>query len=38
MRYGIERAEREGRPVEYRQLPAFMEALTKAPVARKPKP
>jgi len=27
MQYGIERAEREGRPVEYRQLPEFMQAL-----------
>lgn len=36
MKYGIERAEREGRPVEYRQLPAFMAAL--AATAEPPTP
>jgi len=38
MQYGIERAEREGRPVEYRQLPEFMLALNPSanPKPRKP--
>ncbi len=30
MRYGIERAEKDGRSVEYRQLPEFMATLTAA--------
>ncbi|MBJ6983979.1 hypothetical protein [Luteimonas sp. MC1750] len=30
MAYGIERAQREGRPVEYRQLPAFVAAMREA--------
>ena len=37
MRYGIERAEREGRPVEYRQLPAFMATVVTKPAVRGPK-
>lgn len=30
MAYGIERAKREGRPVEYRQLPAFVAGMREA--------
>lgn len=40
MKYGIERAEREGRPVEYRQLPAFIASLQRneeTPAAAKPR-
>lgn len=35
MTYGIERAQREGRPIEYRQLPEFMATLA-ANAATKP--
>lgn len=37
MQYGIERAEREGRPIEYRKLPAFMETITVNPATQRPR-
>lgn len=37
MQYGIERAEREGRPVEYRKLPGFMETLKVTPTVQRPR-
>lgn len=38
MKYGIERALSEGRPVEYRQLPAFMNSLEQPSAKRGPRP
>ena len=37
MTYGIERAEREGRPIEYRQLPEFMARLEASKKSARPK-
>ena len=38
MTYGIERAQREGRPIEYRQLPEFMAQLDADKKPARPRP